>query len=224
MKKVTSAGFVPILGLLIFVLVVAAGIAAYAAYSSRNKEAANVAQQSQDQQTIQKETVDDSAGLETPVPDPETAEWTMYEAADYSMRLADGWKIMKKEGAADSFFTIKNNDLKFTPGQKAIVQEYAPGGPSEFVYGFYLDYSNNPQADCTELDEAKASFKTEGGSVVYKSEASGPGADRVEGDKTYFYCVYVSNASILKIGYFLNSSLEDHHATVERVIKTVREK
>lgn len=224
MKKVTSVSFVPILGLLIFVLVVAGGIAAYAAYSSRNNEAANVTQQSQDQQTIQKETIDDGANLETPQADAETEGWTKFEATGYSIRLADGWKIMKKEGSADSFFTTENGYLKFTPGQKAVLQEYAPDGPSEFVYGLYIDYSENLPSDCSGIEDMKASFKTEGGNVVYKSEASGAGSNRVEGDKTYFYCVQLSDASTLKVAYFLNSSLEDHHVTVERVVKTVHTK
>lgn len=148
-----------------------------------------------------------------------TADWLHYEAPEYSINFADGWTVYKKESSQNSFYSIKDGDLKYVPGQKAVVKEYSASDASEPTFGFFMDYSapaSTPH-NCTADSTLKlTSYKTDDGSLVYASAVSSPN------QKVYSYCVQFSNNAELQVGYSIPLNAEDHSATVERVIRTVK--
>lgn len=218
MRKLTSSGFSLVELILFLVILMMIGGAGYFVYTSKNQTQKTLDTTSKAQNDAQKSETKYEI---TALPESETAGWLEYKAPAYSIKFADGWKIMKKQGSNDSFTAAENNSLKPTPGKTAVVEEYKQSGPGELIYGLYIDYEKDSTDRCGNSQDNKMVFKTKHGEDVYRTVTKGPGANLVEGDKNYYYCVQLSSNSRLNVSYTISGSMEDYSTSVEQVLLTV---
>lgn len=238
MKKLNTKGFAVIWFIVGLVVIGLAGGGVYYRYNSSKNN--NVAQDTN--APTPSPAIDEDKKTPGPTVTPkqlvDTKNWLEYKGKKYTIRFADGWKLRKKGNTgqyADSFFTNKNEDIKFRMGQKAIIAPHSAASNedenTEPLYGFFIDYDpRGTDEGCTEITGFKAefAFNTAGGNKVYRKIHIGNREVRADelglakGEKSYLYCVQLKGSAQLRFGYILKTTtMEDHSKTIEKVIKTI---
>ncbi len=159
----------------------------------------------------------------------ETASWLQYESPgkEFRFKVADGWKLHKKEGTDTSFYSTES--LALRAGTKGEVLPYVRSGPGEFGCGLYWDWQTyttdvmkQVYKDSIEQLKSDEKFSTASGLEVRKKYEllSEGGGYSPAGTKSYSYFLPLNNKSIT-IGYSVCPGDTDYHDVVEKVIKTI---
>lgn len=221
--KNNQKGFTVVEILIIIVVVGLIGAAVWFIYGHQEDEKIDSQANSQtSQQEIPKNET-------KPEPKDETAEWLQYEPTgkEFSFKVADGWKLHKKEGSDTSFYSTES--LALRAGAKGEVLPYVRSGPGEFGCGLYWDYQTydtdvmkQVYKDDVEQLKNDEKFSTTSGLEVrkkYKLLSEGGGYSPA-GTKSYSYFLPLNNKSI-NIGYSVCPGGTDYYDVVEKVIKTI---
>lgn len=194
--------------LLVLLILITAGLAFSAAYFWQQSKNDNLSAQlsiaNAKVADLEKQTTQEQAAA-TVTETNKTADWLTYTASGYTIKLADGWIVMKKQGDSNSLIG-SNSNLKYIPGTKAIVKDYATTGSGESKYGLSVDYAAGGEKcnDTSVYTGYKLAFKTNSGSDVYSFTQTGNGSGAYnlkQGDKEYDYCVQLSDNTKLVISY-----------------------
>lgn len=218
MQKLNQKGFSIVEGILILVIIALIGGIGYYVYSKRDTKPTTNVSQSTTQETT----------TATPVEADKTADWLVYSVdGGYSIKLADGWILMKKQGNDGSFVGTPNSNLVYTPGIKAVITDYVQQSSPVIGYGLYFDYADGVTDGCIStkvnyIPPFELAFKTASGIDVYTRYSVGDGSQNTTaGDKSYGYCLKPTNDSIIVAGYRVAQNDADHNETVKEVMRTI---
>jgi hypothetical protein len=222
MKKSGQSGFAVIEAVLVLVIVGILGFTGYFVWhakQSTDKSLDNTAKS-------QPATAKKSSQQATPdVLTGEAANWLEYISPnkEYSMRLADGWKLNHCKGTP-YLYTYIHSDISPKPGTKAVVSDIdcgSDGGGDGLSISFVTKAS-----ETTTTNPKTGSFKTLAGDTVNSysrvedSAEGGLGAVN-KGGVYYTYILNKSSSKNMVISYGVNPGQADDHATVEQSIKTI---
>lgn len=150
--------------------------------------------------------------------------WLLYEppGKEFMFRVADGWKLYKKQDSNESFFS--RTSLALQLGTKGEVLPFQSFGHGEGGCGLYWDWAKLSQQG---YDEAVArsdeyytdKITTSSGLEVKKS--AGPGQGLYDASTKVYGYFLAKNLQTIYIGYAVCAGEPDHHEVVERVIKTI---
>lgn len=153
----------------------------------------------------------------------ETADWTIYETPqnEYSFKVADGWKLYKKQDSNESFFS--RTSLALQLGTKGEVLPFQSFGHGEAGCGLYWDWAKLSKQDYDEAvarsDEYTDKIFTSSGVEVKKS--AGPGQGLYDASTKVYSYFLAKNLQTINIGYAVCAGETDHNDVVEKVIKTI---
>ncbi len=161
----------------------------------------------------------------------DTTDWFVYETSEYSIGIPDGFSVSQKESTTTSLYS--SQPLTYEEGTPGEVTEYVnSGGPSEFSYGLYLDFSGDVLSDScegfgsesvvqssflTDDDVSVMSYRLEGVSAPDEPQDS----QLAPGDAGYIYCVQDGQRRIVA-GYTTDVDEDPAVPYIEAAIRTIR--
>lgn len=162
---------------------------------------------------------------EKSVTDPIASKWFKYTTPsnEYSIRLADGWKLNLCKGSAD-LYTYGNANVHYQPGLAAKVEEVECGSDGG-ADGMFITYFAKPsdvvgkaQGEANgEVLTVQAVHMTR---YIYTEATEQEGIGAVDkGGKIYSY-IGTKNGHTVLIAYGVLSTSPDEHETVEKSIAT----
>lgn len=155
---------------------------------------------------------------------PQSDSWLMYSApnGEYSLRLADGWKLQRYMRSAN-MYTFLNESLLLKPGTPASVTQ-VNGGRDGSAEGLYISFSDK----INNLPQGKKvkTFKTAAGDIVQvyshiESEATSTLGMLDKGGTYYNYFVDKTQTKHMTFSYGFNLGQRDNHAVIESAISSL---
>ena len=155
----------------------------------------------------------------------ETTDWLLYitPGNEYTIRLADGWKLERYEKTA-GLATFSNNDTVLNKGTKAVVTEV--NGGKDGSTGFFINFATQNIEQIVTPGTKEPSLKTNDGLEIekyawvvsgYSSEGLGPN----NGDTQYSYVIRKSKDKVISVSYSFKPGEVDNSNVIEKVLKTV---
>lgn len=142
-----------------------------------------------------------------------TGDWHTYSPAakQYSIKVADGWTLHKKQGGDTSLYSTGELSLKSGTAGKVVDTEGDIGQCDVFVLDYLPYEKNDDMATGTLTTESGLELKTN----VTKDELGISG-----GGLTYSYNA-TKNSKTVHMTYTTCKDGKDHHETAELVAKTL---
>lgn len=153
----------------------------------------------------------------------DTKEWLAYQppSKEYSIRLADGWKLERYQQNA-GLYARSNDSLKLQPGIRAIVEQVEGGGDG---FGLWLGFAETPSNTEMRGEKTESLRTNEGLEIERYHYAQASHADVIgmaQGGSNYYYLIKNSADKYFEANYTLLKGETDHRDTIEKVLKTVR--
>ncbi len=162
----------------------------------------------------------------------ETEDWLKIETEQFSMRVPDGWELMRVDNGEYGMYLSAGcpgqECLQYRPGTKATVRD-ASGGSDGLKPFFVKAYTSEEWVvgkAQIEGYERVGNIKADGiegakySHLYVAGEAIGIGA--VETDTQEYAYVFEHKGTVLYVSYYLAQGEKDNTVTVERAIRTLR--
>jgi hypothetical protein len=215
MKKLHEKGFTVAEGLLLFVIVAMIGGTGYYVYSRIVND--DSSKPSGDTSQV------DNKSEDTPEADV-TAGWLLFAAPNgkYKIKLADGWVLQTFNG--ESYLYNFDNELAIVPGKTATVSDITGG--RDYYKGLVMGFTSKEHlGDWSLRGDKQAPLKTIDGRTIdvyhFVQDNPEPMLDVPYKGQEYTYVVTADNGSFI-VRYSFAPEDTDHHAVVEKVVKTVQ--
>jgi len=153
--------------------------------------------------------------------------WFLYSPPEkqYSVRLADGWNLVRSEQGTSLYTTI-NDNLDYTEGTKAEVA--TPEGGKDAASGFFLNFSTNIDTPSkSEQSVKQTEFKTNLGATVEKYQYTESSPQPValgqldQGGVYYNYIIKGGTDKFMAVSYSVQPGETQHFKIIEEVLRTV---